>query len=174
MAAEPSGRSLVVARAARLFARPRALATLVTRFHAFLLRASRGRLRRSWLFALGQPVMSLTTTGRRSGRPRTTAVAYFRDGEAIVTTAANLGSERDPAWALNLEANPDALVVIGGERLHMTARRAKGAERERLWGRWVELQGDAARATQAIAGREVPVFVLALPDGDDGRQRSRS
>ena len=108
--------------------------------------------------------MSLTTTGRRTGRSRTTAVAYFREGEAIVTTAANLGSERDPAWALNLEADGRATAVVAGQRLHVLARRARGAERERLWAHWVELQGEAATATQAIAGREVPVFVLEPVD----------
>lgn len=109
--------------------------------------------------------MSITTTGRRSGKPRTTAVAYFRDGEAVVTTAANLGSERDPAWALNLEANPCATVVIRGERRRVRARRARGEERERLWARWAELQRPA-EAVQAIAGREIPVFVLEPAERD--------
>jgi deazaflavin-dependent oxidoreductase (nitroreductase family) len=103
--------------------------------------------------------MSITTTGRRTGKPRSTTVAYFRDGDAVVTTAANLGSERDPGWALNLEANPEATIVVGGQRHHVVARRARGEERERLWARWVELQ-PPAKAVQAIAGREIPVFVL--------------
>jgi deazaflavin-dependent oxidoreductase (nitroreductase family) len=152
-------RGKLLARLVRLVTRPRAITTRVTRIHAFLIRASGGRLRRSRAFALGQPVMSITTTGRRSGKPRSTTVTYFRDGDAIVTTAANLGSERDPAWALNLEANPEATVVIDGRRHEVTARRARGKERERLWARWLELQ-PPAESVQAIAGREIPVFVL--------------
>lgn len=107
--------------------------------------------------------MPITTTGRRTGKPRTTVVAYFREGDATVTTAANLGNERDPAWALNLEANPRATVVIDGEARRVRARRARGAERERLWARWEQLQ-PPARDMAAIAGREIPVFVLE-PDG---------
>jgi deazaflavin-dependent oxidoreductase (nitroreductase family) len=106
--------------------------------------------------------MSLTTTGRKSGKPRSTAVAYFEEGDALVATAANLGNERDPAWALNLQANPRATIVAGGRRLAVRARRARGEERERLWARWVELQ-PPAKAAAAIAGREIPVFVLT-PD----------
>jgi F420H(2)-dependent quinone reductase len=149
----------LLARIARLAGRPRWLATRVSRLHAAVLRRSGGRIRRSWAFALGQPVMSLTTTGRRSGQPRSTAVAYFREGDALVTTAANLGNVRDPAWALNLDANPEAAVTVNGELRRVRARRASGEERERLWARWVELQ-PPARGVAAIAGREIPVFVL--------------
>jgi F420H(2)-dependent quinone reductase len=162
---------VLLARLIRLLGRPRWIATRVTRLHAAVLRASNGRIKRSWAFALGQQVMSITTTGRRSGRPRSTAVAYFRDGDSLVTTAANLGNAKDPAWALNLEANPEVTVVIGGERRRMRARRARGAERARLWARWEELQ-PPARGAAAIAGRQIPVFVLeAAPDDGAGTDR---
>ena len=156
-----------LARLIRFFGRPRWLATRVTRLHAAILRASGGRIKRSWLFALGQDVMSITTIGRRSGKPRSTVVAYFHDGDSIVTTAANLGNTRDPAWALNLEANPEVTVVVTGERRPMRARRARGAERERLWARWEELQ-PPAKGAAAIAGREIPVFVLEGRSEDGG------
>ena len=157
---------VLLARLIRLLGRPRWIVTRVTRLHAAALRASHGRIERSWVFALGQQVMSITTTGRRSGKPRSTAVAYFRDGDSIVTTGANLGNTRDPAWALNIEAHPEVTVVVGGERRSMRARRARGAERERLWARWEELQ-PPARGAAAIAGREIPVFVLEARSEDD-------
>jgi F420H(2)-dependent quinone reductase len=157
---------MLLARFIRLFSRPRRITTRVTRLHAAILRASRGRIRRSWAFALGLPVMSITTTGRRTGKPRSTVVAYFEDGDALVTTAGNLGNERDPGWALNLEANPQAAVVVAGDRREVVARRARGEERERLWARWLQLQ-PPARAMAAIAGREIPVFVLTAA-GDGG------
>src|SRR4051794_23929811 len=96
------------ARAVRLLTRPRPLVTRFTRLQAAFLRASRGRYRRSRLFAGGQPVLSLTTTGRRSGRRRSTIVAYLADGPNYAVFGMNLGSERDPAWALNLDATPAA------------------------------------------------------------------
>lgn len=148
-----------LALAIRWFAGPRWLATRITRAHAMLLRASGGRIKRSWAFALGQHVTPITTIGRRSGKPRTTVIAYFRDGDSIVTTAANLGSTRDPAWALNLEANPEATVILDRRRQRVRARRVRGRERERLWARWEEIQ-PPAKGVAAIAGREIPVFVL--------------
>ena len=148
-----------LARLIRFSSQPKWITTRFTRLHAAILRASKGHIRRSRAFALGQHVMSITTVGRRSGKRRSTVVAYFYDGDSIVTTAANLGNTRDPAWALNLQANPEATVFVGGQRRSMRARQARGAERERLWARWVELQ-PLAKGAAAIAGREIPVFVL--------------
>ena len=147
------------ARLARAPSRARPAATGVGRIHARLLRRSDGRVRRSWLFAAGQPVLSLTTTGRRSGEPRTTAVACFCDGEDLALAGMNLGSERPPAWALNLETNPEATIVLGGTTIPVTARRAHGEDAERLWRRWLEVQ-PSARAMKEISGREIPLFVL--------------
>ena len=147
------------ARLARAPMRLRPVATRVTRLHALLLRRSGGRLRRSWLFAGGQPVLSLTTTGRRSGLPRTTAVACFRFEGQLATVAMNLGKERDPAWALNLQADPRATVVVAGRTIKVVARRIVGDEAERAWQRWSELQ-PSAETFRALAGREIPLFAL--------------
>src|ERR1700736_1585707 len=87
-------------------ARFRRVQPQIGRLHAWILRSSRGRLRRSVLLAGGQPVLALTTTGRRSGEPRTTTVAYLERGDAFVVSALNLGSDRHPAWCLNLRASP--------------------------------------------------------------------
>lgn len=148
-----------LARAARAPIKLRFLSTRVTRSHAWLLRGARGRLRRSWLFAAGQPVLALTTVGRRSGRTRSTAVACFCEGDDLVLAAMNLGLERHPSWALNLEANPEATITLAGEEIAVTARRAAGDEAARLWLRWVELQ-PSAQALRELAGREIPLFVL--------------
>jgi F420H(2)-dependent quinone reductase len=139
----------------------RPVTTRVTRFQAWLLRLSGGRLRRSWLFAGGQPVLSLTTTGRRSGLPRSTAVACFCSGHTLALAAMNLGSSRNPAWALNLEANPDATINVAGRSIDVTARRAVGEEASRLWHRWVQLQ-PSAEAFRELSGRDIPLFVLSL------------
>jgi deazaflavin-dependent oxidoreductase (nitroreductase family) len=155
----PSCLQTGLARFARLFTRPRPLVTRFTRAHAWAVRKSGGRIRRSTLLAGGMPVMSITTTGRRSGEPRSTVIAYMRDGDRIVVTAANLGNERPPAWYFNLIADPRAEVELEGERTPVVARRAAGAEAVELWSRWLELLPGAA-AFQAIAGREIPVLVL--------------
>ena len=150
----------LLARLARLPNQITPVSTRISRLHSWLLRRSGGRLRRSWLFAAGQPVISLTTTGRKSGKPRSTAVACFVDGDRLVSAGMNLGKSSHPAWALNLIANPQATIAIAGETVDVTARQAEGEERERLWRRWVELQ-PSAEAFEDLAGREIPLFVLS-------------
>ena len=81
----------------------------------------------------------LTTTGRRTGRPRSVMVGYFTDGPNLVTMAMNGWGEAEPAWWLNLQANPDATVVTRDGQVHVRARAALGEERDRLWARWREI-----------------------------------
>lgn len=150
----------LLARLARLPNQVTFISTRITRMHAWLLRRSGGRLRRSWLFAAGQPVISLTTTGRKSGQARSTAIACFVDGENLVSAGMNLGKRSHPAWALNLMADPRATIAIAGETVEVEARQAHGEERERLWERWVEVQ-PSADAFEDLAGREIPLFVLS-------------
>jgi deazaflavin-dependent oxidoreductase (nitroreductase family) len=147
-------------RLGNLAARPRRLQTLVTRTHARILRMAGGRIRRSRLLAGGQPVLVLTTTGRRSGKRRSTPVAYLRDGETIAITAANAGLDRPPAWWLNLQAHPEAEIELDGERMRVRARRAEpGAEEARLRRGFLQ-QLPAAELTWAMTDREIPVIVL--------------
>lgn len=121
-----------------------------------IYRLTRGRL----MGKVGKaPVLLLTTTGRRSGEPRTAPVVYVADGERVVVIGSNTGSERAPAWSLNLQANPDAEAEIRGERRAVRARVAEGDEREKLWRRMNEQFGgfDHYRARTA---RDIKVFVL--------------
>src|SRR6478672_8598540 len=97
---------VMLARLGNVGARQRRIARLVTRLHTRLLRLSRGRLRRSLFLAGGQPVLVLTTRGRRSGALRSTPVAYVTDGDRYAVTGANAGLDRPPAWWLNLQADP--------------------------------------------------------------------
>lgn len=147
------------ARLARAPIKVRFASTRLTRLHAGLLRLSGGRLRRSWLFAAGQPVLALTTTGRKSGLSRTTAVACFTHGGDLAVAGMNLGMPRAPAWALNLQADPRAWIELGGRRLAVTASQAADQEAEALWQRWVRLQPSAV-AYRDLARREIPLFVL--------------
>src|SRR6266550_4277163 len=124
---------MTVARVLRSFTRLRRLQPQVGRLHSLLLRASRGRIRRSRLLAGGQPVLALTTTGRRSGARRTTTVAYLRHGAGYAVTALNLGSDRDPAWCLNLRSEPRAVVRVDGDSKPVHAREPSGEEADALW-----------------------------------------
>jgi len=81
----------------------------------------------------------LTTTGRKSGRPRTTPVLYLEDGDRFLVVASNFGKENHPAWSANLLANPDASVQVRNRRMEVRARRASEEEKQRLWPRLLEL-----------------------------------
>jgi F420H(2)-dependent quinone reductase len=142
----------------RLISRPARRARL-SRLHAAILRASRGRIRRSLLFAGGQPVLALQTIGRRTRKPRSTVVAYLRDGENFVVFGQNVGNRRDPAWCLNLESDPNALIDVEGKRLDVRAHRASGHEAERLWAAYAKRLPVVDRFRE-IAGREIPIMVL--------------
>ena len=113
---------MTLARLVRFLTRFRRLQPKVGRLQAVVLRLSRGRIRRSRLFAGGQPVLVLTTTGRRSGARRSTTLAYLRHGPAYAVGALNLGSDRHPAWCLNLRADPHAWIYVGGEGRAVKAR----------------------------------------------------
>ena len=81
----------------------------------------------------GVPILILTTTGRRTGLPRDTALIYGRDGDSYLVIASTGGSPTHPAWYRNLVDQPDAEVQVKAEHLPVRARTATGVEKSRLW-----------------------------------------
>lgn len=150
---------MTFAKLLRSLTRFRRIQPQVGRLHSALLRLSRGRIRRSRLLAGGQPVLALTTTGRRSGAQRTTTVAYLRHGDAYAVTALNLGSDRDPAWCLNLRANPQAWITVDGQRKGVRAREASPDDAEPLWRALIQRLPTTAHFRE-LAQRDIPIFVL--------------
>jgi deazaflavin-dependent oxidoreductase (nitroreductase family) len=122
-----------------------------------LYRASGGRV--VFLNAF-LPTLMLTTTGAKSGQPRTVPLLYLRDGRRIVLIASNYGGASHPAWYRNLLANPVCSVNLGGRELRYVAREAEGAEREELWRRAVALYGGYRTYQERAGERRVPVMVL--------------
>ncbi len=117
--------------------------------HRGVYRRSRGR-KGLWVPRPGKyGTLWLTTTGRRTGQSRSVIIAYFEDGANLVSMAMNGWGAAEPAWWLNLQANPNAVVDLRGGRREVRARAAVGEERERLWQQWrvidKNLDGYAAR-----------------------------
>jgi deazaflavin-dependent oxidoreductase (nitroreductase family) len=77
--------------------------------------------------------LRLTTVGRRSGRERAAILGYHEDGANLVTLAMNGWAEPEPAWWLNLQAQPEATVELKDGLRDVRARAAEGEERQRLW-----------------------------------------
>jgi deazaflavin-dependent oxidoreductase (nitroreductase family) len=104
------------------------------------------------------PILLLTTTGRKSGQPRTVPLMYV-PAEEPVLVASNGGNPAHPNWYLNLLDDARAWVEIGGRRTEAVARTVGGQERERLWERAVEIYPAYAEYQRRIE-RELPVVVL--------------
>ena len=109
------------------------------------------------------PVLLLTTTGRRSGKARTTPLTFLRDGADLVVIASNGGADRPPDWSLNLQQTPRAVVEIGTDKLVVTARSASEQERERLWVVVTATYAGYARYQERTT-RRIPVVLLTPVD----------
>jgi F420H(2)-dependent quinone reductase len=130
---------------------------ILTPIDNWLLKISNGRLN---MFAGFVPVLLLTTTGAKSGLPRSVPLVFLRDGERIVLFASNGGQAKHPAWYHNLCANPTVTVAHGGETRTYTAHEVHGEERERLWARGVRFYRGYGDYQQRATNRTIPVVVL--------------
>ena len=107
----------------------------------------------------GTTVLILTTTGRRSGEPRSTPLIYGnRDGDHVVV-ASKGGAEEHPAWYLNLVEQPEVTVQVRGDRFRARARTATPEEKPELW-RMMTDRWPAYDEYQHKTGRDNPVVVL--------------
>ena len=128
----------------------------LSKVHLAVHRVTGGRVLGS---VAGMPVLLLTTTGRRSGKARTTPLTFFRDGPDLVVIGSNGGADRPPDWSLNLEQDPRAVVQIGTDKFVVTARPASGQQRERLWVVITATYAGYARYQERTT-RRIPVVLL--------------
>jgi F420H(2)-dependent quinone reductase len=129
--------------------------------HRALYRFSAGRLGLRPPTQAKWGMLRLQTVGRRTGRSRVAILGYIEDGPNLVTPAMNGWLEPEPAWWLNLQANPDATVVLPDGPRDVIARPATGEERERLWRRLVDLGTSAyTDANAQMRSRETAIVVL--------------
>jgi deazaflavin-dependent oxidoreductase (nitroreductase family) len=136
---------------------PNALFKAVNAVHRPLFRLSKGKIGGR---GLGMPVLVLTTTGRKSGAKRSVMLTSpLQLGESIVLVASRGGDDQNPAWLLNIEADPKVEVELDGATRPMRARIAGAAERAELWPRIVADHANYG-AYQAKTEREIPVVVL--------------
>ncbi len=135
------------------------------RVHCALYRLSGGRFLWTTSNKRGWGALRLTTTGCRSGQPRSVIIGYIEDGPNLVTLAMNGWDEGHPSWWLNLEAHPNAMVRVARHHSRpVHAPAAAGEQRDRLWRRWVEIDPNL----DAYAGRrstKTPVVVLEPLEG---------
>ncbi|MGH2761254.1 MAG: nitroreductase family deazaflavin-dependent oxidoreductase [Thermoleophilaceae bacterium] len=125
--------------------------------HIRSYRETDGELGHDWM--RGSSVLLLTTTGRRSGEPRTSALIYGRRGDDYLVVASKGGADEPPAWYVNLREQPEVEVQVLGDRFDARARTASAEERPELWremtGHWPDYDD-----YQTKTEREIPVVVL--------------
>jgi deazaflavin-dependent oxidoreductase (nitroreductase family) len=107
----------------------------------------------------GTTVLILTTTGRRSGEPRSTPLIYGKHGEDHVVVASKGGAEEEPAWYLNLSEAPEVTLQVRGDRFKARARTATAEEKPELWQMMTE-RWPAYDEYQQKTSRDIPVVVL--------------
>ena len=120
----------------------------------------------------GMATLLLTTTGRKSGLPRTVPLPYFPHPEGWVVVGSFAGSDKHPAWYQNLAANGDVRVQIRRRKFEAAARTLGPTERPGAWADIVArapMYGDYQERT----GREIPVVVLRARTADDDSARPR-
>ncbi|HYO49535.1 MAG TPA: nitroreductase family deazaflavin-dependent oxidoreductase [Chloroflexia bacterium] len=105
------------------------------------------------------PVLLLTTTGRKSGQPRTVPLNYLPDGKNYVVTASNSGRDEPPLWFLNLQSNPQATVQVGRVTIPVIAKEATPEVKARLWPRLTRKARQYAEY-QKLTQRDIPMVVL--------------
>ena len=107
----------------------------------------------------GASMLLMTTTGAKTGEPRTAPVGYHREGDSYIVVGSNAGRDEQPAWLANVRKNPLVTVEVGTEKFQARARITEGAERSRLLDDRIAAVpqfGDY----QKMTARELPVLVL--------------
>ncbi|MBB1011939.1 nitroreductase family deazaflavin-dependent oxidoreductase [Dietzia kunjamensis] len=134
----------------------------MSRVNTWAYRVSGGRIGGSWRVGSALrapvPVCLVTTTGRKSGEPRTVPLLHLPDGGRVLLVASQGGLPKHPQWYYNVLADPNVTVQVGRRRRAMTAREATQSERAELWPRLVERYADFADY-QANTSRIIPVII---------------
>jgi deazaflavin-dependent oxidoreductase (nitroreductase family) len=127
----------------------------------WVMRRTKGGMARPWKVN----ALLLTTTGRRSGRPRTVVLQYFPDGESMVVVAANDGGASYPGWYFNLSASPEAHVEVEGRRIRVRAEELAPEQATTWWERILEAAPDYDWYRRATT-RRFPILRL-MPVADE-------
>jgi len=112
----------------------------------------------------GIPTVMLTTTGARSGRPRTVPVLGIPTSDGVAVIASNFGQHHHPAWYHNLRADPRAEVVVDGRRRQVRAVEAQDDRRAQIWELGLRVYPGFSQYERRAAGRDIRVFVLEPAD----------
>lgn len=113
---------------------------------------------------LGWPIVQLTTTGARTGLPRSAPLIGLPDRERIILIATSFGRKHNPSWYYNLKAYPECAVLFKGQRRRYIAREAGGDEYDKYWRMARTYYAGYESYKERAADRHIPVMVLELKE----------
>ena len=122
-----------------------------------LMRLSGGRVATTAMY----PTLLLTTTGRKSGEPRTAPLLYIEHGDDIAIIGTRFGNTNHPAWYLNLRAKPEARVLLDGEEFEVSVRDASEHERAEVWQKATQIYGGFEKYQSRVGDRVIPILMLS-------------
>lgn len=122
-------------------------------------RLTRGRHTLASLLA-GIPVVMITTTGARSGRPRTVPVLGLPTPDGFAVIASNFGQRRHPGWYFNLRANPEGSLAVDGRSRRFRAVELEGERRREIWAQGLRVYPGWSQYERRASNRQIAVFVL--------------
>jgi deazaflavin-dependent oxidoreductase (nitroreductase family) len=121
-----------------------------------LLRLSNGRVSS----AMVTPELLLTTTGAKSGKPRTTPLTYFTDNGRVIVVASNYGGRRHPSWYFNVKAHPQVTITARGYTGTFVGDEVTGTERDRLWELTTAFIPSYADYKELAGRRTIPILAF--------------
>jgi deazaflavin-dependent oxidoreductase (nitroreductase family) len=124
-----------------------------------IYRLTRGRYTLGKLVS-GIPIVMLTTTGARSGAPRTVPVLGLPTEYGLTVIASNFGQHKHPAWYHNVRANPEVSVAVDGQSRRCRAVRLEGGKRDRVWEQGLKVYPGWSQYERRASHRDIAVFVL--------------
>ena len=122
-------------------------------------RLTRGRYTLASLLS-GLPVVLLTTTGARSGRPRTVPLLGLPTADGLAVIASNFGQHQHPGWYHNLRENPEGFVAVDGHTRRFRAVRVDDDRRRRIWEEGLRVYPGFSQYERRASNRRIAVFVL--------------
>jgi deazaflavin-dependent oxidoreductase (nitroreductase family) len=136
------------------------LVNIGNKIDPYLMRATGGRVKST----INAPTVLLTHTGAKSGKKRSTPLAYFTEGDDVVVIASRGGHRDHPAWYFNIRANPEVELWTKGGGGRYRAREAEGDERTHLWELATTMYPGFASYQERAGDRRIPVVVCSPQD----------
>jgi deazaflavin-dependent oxidoreductase (nitroreductase family) len=134
-----------------------------------LLRVSRGQVTLPAVVA-GIPVLTVTTTGARTGQRRTAPLLGVPAGDDIAVIGTRFGQARTPAWYHNMRANPRVEVAYRDKTINAVAREAGDQEREAIWDRARTIYAGYEAYAGRIKDRQIRIMILSAENSSEARR----